>query len=665
MKVERIKLEGLVYVSLRTEWYCALADQLTNEDNIIDNAESLTSIKSQLKVRIVDLYKVLLLFQMKSISSLFKSKLTSFLCDAINFEDWSEDLQEVKDQELTFQSDIQQYCQERTKIAFSQILEKADIMTFNLQGIHIVIRNIISSLEDDKHEKCLQALYVVDPKNQLDKLESVKEELYTDSYRWILDTVEFSIFNHWDGMESGPCRLLWISGPTGTGKTMLMIGLIRQLRKFVMPSLSYFFLQSREKQSSTAVSMLRSLIWMLIVQHPSLITYIQKQYDNTGPSLFNDGWAFPFLKRIFLAMIKDDSLPPVYLILDALDECDAAKPGRREVIELIENSLSVTKKIKWLISSRPNPDIERELKKLNNKEVIELTPKLLKDPVEKYIDHKMKAFRSERDEEDGYTEEILNEIEVAIHKGANTTFLWVAFAFQELEETHGEKALDRIKALPSDLEGFYDHTMDRIENEKVRSAPDCKKLLRTVFLTYRPVTLSELAVLADLNSMSFARKIVKDCRSFLTIREDMVSLIHQSAKDYLGKKFETRLGDFGIAYYHFEISKNSIKYMNSLRKDIYNVGLLGRQPTNDEIPNPNPLDPIRYSCVHWLDHICEAKDSQIDLGECEFQDGGLCDSFLKIHFLHWLESLSLLGKLSEGLSGLSKFYYLFKVSIFR
>jgi hypothetical protein len=66
-----------------------------------------------------------------------------------------------------------------------------------------------------------------------------------------------------------------------------------------------------------------------------------------------------------------------------------------------------------------------------------------------------------------------------------------------------------------------------------------------------------------------------------------------------------------------------------------------------DVPNPDPLGSIRYSCMFWVDHLCKADDKSLDRRKEPFDDMAIF-AFLKEHFLHWLESLSLICNLSDG-----------------
>ena len=89
-----------------------------------------------------------------------------------------------------------------------------------------------------------------------------------------------------------------------------------------------------------------------------------------------------------------------------------------------------------------------------------------------------------------------------------------------------------------------------------------------------------------------------------------------------------------------------------LKRNIYNLDY-GFKPKDLTPPDPDPLAPIRYSCVFWADHLCSLDSDNLQcLGE--LTDDGKVFGFLKEYFLRWLESLSLMGQLSSGLLSIRK-----------
>jgi hypothetical protein len=247
---------------------------------------------------------------------------------------------------------------------------------------------------------------------------------------------------------------------------------------------------------------------------------------------------------------------------------------------------------------------------------------------------------------------------------AENTFLWVWFVFKELGKTNkfgklllnGKDALGKIKEFPLGLSNLYGRIMDMIDGGQVGYPQYCKNVLAAATIALRPLTLSELAILADL-PLDMPQTIVEDCGSFLTTKEETVYLIHQSAKDYLEENFTSRLQPAGIGQGHADIGRRSIGAMRSLlKRNMCNLSF-GFKSENMRPPDLDLLVPIRYSCVFWADHLCFRNGES---PECkrELTDDGAIWSFFKKHFLHWLEAVSLLGSLSEGIAAISKLHTL-------
>ena len=175
----------------------------------------------------------------------------------------------------------------------------------------------------DKDASCLADLYVTDPRDDKTRIEITKDCLLEEAYRWILDNVDFQRWR--DDQQS---RLLWIKGDPGKGKTMLLCGIINELKKSMAKTnhLSYFFCQATDLRINNATAVLRGLVYLLVDQQPSLIPHIRKKYDQAGKKLFEDANAWVALSEIFTNILQDPSLNSAYLIIDALDECVADLP---------------------------------------------------------------------------------------------------------------------------------------------------------------------------------------------------------------------------------------------------------------------------------------------------------------------------------------------------
>jgi Cdc6-like AAA superfamily ATPase len=170
--------------------------------------------------------------------------------------------------------------------------------------------------------------------------------LLEDSYRWIFDNPDFK---RW--LNDQQHQLLWIKGDPGKGKTMLLCGIINELKKSIAKTdlLSYFFYQATDLRINNATAALRGLVYMLVVQQPSLISHVLEKHKHAGKTLFEDVNAWVALSEIFTNILQDPSLNSTYLIIDALDECVTDLP---KLLLFIGEQLSVSRRVKWLISSR-------------------------------------------------------------------------------------------------------------------------------------------------------------------------------------------------------------------------------------------------------------------------------------------------------------------------
>jgi NACHT domain len=499
----------------------------------------------------------------------------------------------------------------------------------------------------DEDHRCLEDLLLTNPCHERTRIERTKGGLLNDSFCWILDNSEFQRWR-----EDKRSQLLWIKGDAGKGKTMLMIGIINELLLHVARSgkssvtevVSYFLCQGTDSRLNTATSVLRGMIYLLASQQPFLISHLRKEYDHAGRKLFEDSSAFYILSDIFEQMVQDPKLTAAYLIVDALDECEVGLP---ELLDLITKTVPQSSCIKWIVSSRNRDDIEQclELDDSHTRLSLELNAHHISHAVDVYVDHKVSRLVSLQNDK------VLQEkVRYQMRQKSNGTFLWVALVIGELRRVLKRNMLKVLEDIPSGLTLVYDRMMKHIQQLQGQHSRCCLLTLSAMTLAYRPLHLHEINIVAGLQEevtdLEDLERIINMCGSFLTIRENYVYFIHQSAKDYLTGNASALISPAGHWNIHYDMFSRSLDALSkTLRRDMYNLQDPGS--TVKDVPDPDPLASIRYSCVFWVDHLCEADDQSLDQSNKVFDDGAIF-AFLKEHFLHWLESLSLISKLLDG-----------------
>jgi hypothetical protein len=207
--------------------------------------------------------------------------------------------------------------------------------------------------------------------------------------------------------------------------------------------------------------------------------------------------------------------------------------------------------------------------------------------------------------------------------------------------------------------------IDQVRNSE--DAEPCKRILAVMSIVYRPITFDELASLVELpddlsKDFEALLEIIAICGSFLTVREDTIIFVHRSAKEFLIGGARNEIFPGGIEAGHYAIFSRSVQAMfKTLRRDIFQIRCPGYPIEKVAKPSPNPLAATQYACVYWVDHLQDSGcDENDDLG----LGGGYVDSFLQQKYLHWLEALSLLGSISEGIAALLKLDGLLQVSCY-
>jgi hypothetical protein len=499
--------------------------------------------------------------------------------------------------------------------------------------------------EVSKRDRCIQDVRLTDPRDDKKRIVDTKGGLLEGSYRWVLDHPSFK---QW---RSDPqSRLLWIKGDPGKGKTMLLCGATDGLAKSSSNNLSFFFCQGTNLDLNNATAVLRGLLYLLVSQQPSLASHLRKKYDQAGRSLFEDTNAWIAVSEIFTSVILDPDLQKTYLVIDALDECIADLP---KLLDLIIRTSSLSNCIKWLLSSRNELHIEQRLKSIDAQARLSLELKQNAEQVARavdvYIDEKLSYVDSLEDAT------LRSRVREVLRQKANGTFLWVALVVQELEKPESWDPLEVVEEAPVGLYQLYDRMADQIQQLAKRNSEMCHLLLSTVSVAYRPLHLAELGSLCKLRGQvstltKNTRTLVALCGSFLTVRDDQVYLIHQSAKDYLSD--EARAAVFGHkGEVHYNLFSQSLKLMTStLKRDMYGLRAPGCLINVVTTPATDPLATARYSCVYWIDHLYKSTFDKSARCNKDLQDSGAVHAFLQASYLYWLEALSLCKSMSKGVA---------------
>lgn len=580
----------------------------------------------------VNFFELLLVYQMRSICAYYRNKFFEFLRELADWDDWQNELKGILDAESTLNERMGQYVGVEVLSILQEVREKG----------RVEVRRL--TVQE------LQQLFVVNPRDEIEDIERRKEKLIEGTWEWVSTRPEFSGFCS----NSDNSRLLWITGTTGVGKTFLVIAIIRYLEtlreKAGRPPTSYFFIQGSFTKYNSPTAALRGLIWMLLQGQPWLMCHYREALDPTGRQIFDDTeTSFFTLKNMFKKIMRDPRVSRTYFLLDAVDEvheCDVdSKRHQGELLDLIQWSLSNNKDVKWLVSSEGDPDTEFQLSGCTGFTKLDLDreSKTMHDSVHIYIKKRFDILAAKRQCD-------LNQWAQDLEGKADGNFLMASSMFDQLKSRPTVDFKGILEEAPLGLDELYAKTMKKIDGLAGSYPRHCKRLLAILAIAEEPIHTDELLHLMDLPA-SDLEQVVGHCLAFLSVGGGKIGRKNKSAHKYMmAKGVQDRIfPPGGEDEMHSSIVSKLLQSMSSiLRRDIYNLGDPGIMIEEIHTPNPDPLIPISYACLHWIDHVTKISS------DAHLYNERVIDSFLKVDFLHWLEALSLMKSAPNGIHRLKK-----------
>ena len=176
---------------------------------------------------------------------------------------------------------------------------------------------------------------------------------------------------------------------------------IEDIRTAGLAAMAYYYFDFRDVKKQDRYGLLSSLVSQLSVELDSCYKVLSQLYSDHG-----SGMRKPTTDTLTRCMKDMLSLPgqrPIYIIVDALDECPdvSGKPSaREEVLELIQELVGLNiSNLHLCVASRPEIDIQKALKPLNPLEISLHEETGQKDDIIEYIkfvvysDRKMRSWK--------------------------------------------------------------------------------------------------------------------------------------------------------------------------------------------------------------------------------------------------------------------------------
>lgn len=190
--------------------------------------------------------------------------------------------------------------------------------------------------------------------------------------RWVQNDDRFKAWH----LDSGT---LWFTGIPGAGKTVLSSIIIDSLRHQTQKrqdfGLAYIYCSYNERGKQTAPDLVGSIVQQLFVRQKTLLmSEVAPLYENLRVTKSRPSLA-EYVNLLELAIIQYSR---VYVVVDALDECQEEGQTRRILVETLRG---FQPKVSLLVTSRDMPSIRQQLGTVEN---IDIRPS--DEDIESYVE---------------------------------------------------------------------------------------------------------------------------------------------------------------------------------------------------------------------------------------------------------------------------------------
>ncbi|KAH8992312.1 hypothetical protein EDB86DRAFT_2759314, partial [Lactarius hatsudake] len=418
-----------------------------------------------------------------------------------------------------------------------------------------------------------------------------------------------SMFGEWKSTGS----LLWIYGKPGSGKTILCSAIVQDiisLSEAGLASVAYFYFDFRDLDKQHIRNLLPSLLIQLSSQSDprrDILSRLYLAHDNGEKKP-----RVSVMTQCLRDMLTITDQRPIYVILDALDECPNSSgiPSPREqVVALVKDLVDLRlPHLHICITSRPEFDIRATLGPLALHSVSLHDQSGQKQDIVDYV-HSVVYSDSETMMKK-WREADKKMVVDALSEKADGMFRWVFCQLETLRQCLPQSVRRTLNELPESLDETYERVMMEI---KKANQVHAYRMLQCLTVAVRPLSVAELAELLafdfdvakdgipELNSdwrwEDHEQAVLSTCSSLITVVPDeespVVQFSHFSVKEFLmSDRLATSTGD--ISQYHISLEDSHTVLAQAC------LGFLLRDPDVTNGADSAPL--ARYAAEHWVTH---------------------------------------------------------------
>ncbi|KAM0539972.1 hypothetical protein ACHAO7_011651 [Fusarium culmorum] len=486
-------------------------------------------------------------------------------------------------------------------------------------------------------------------------LPNTRQELLDDVDYWIGDPNSKTVY--------------WLNGMAGTGKSTIARTVAHSRSKRGDLGASFFFKRG-EMDRGNLNKLISTLAHQLALSTPGVALFIKKALDN-NPAVVGKSVKEQFEKLIQEPLSEATTTattpPSVVMVIDALDECDQ-EADIKLLINIFSQAKTLRPHLRVFLTSRPELPIRLGFSEVQGsyQDLVlhEIPAQIVEHDIVVFLNDEFKKIRHD------FNMTVSDERKLPLDWPGRPTvqslaqmavplFIFAATVCRFIGDRRRspQRRLQTVLGHGKRSHGSQlDQTYAPILRSQITSLPkeereeiirDFRVIVGSIVTLASPLSVIALSCLIDVPPEAVDERL-DALHSVLSIpleRTIPVRLLHLSFRDYL----ITEESEFQVdkKHIHQSLAKHCLRIMRGgLQKNICGLSFPGMRRSAVDLRQLEKSMPsqLQYACMHWAYHQMEDNPNLDD-------DNEVYD-FLTTHFLHWLEAMSLLGRVEECLDSL-------------
>ncbi|CAE6502252.1 unnamed protein product [Rhizoctonia solani] len=433
-------------------------------------------------------------------------------------------------------------------------------------------------------------------------------------------------------------KIYWINGMAGTGKTTIAYSVCDELNATSKSAhgskvagtvkhqdasmLGASFFCSRMIPECREVKNIVPTIAYQLARYSIPFRYALHDILESEPEVSTRALKIQYQKLILDPLtVAQKSLPTDFIVvIDALDECENTD-SLGEILGLLW-STPVGLPIRFLVSSRPEPEISRRMKgrvnEQNNTRLVlhDLDADLVQADIEMYIRHKLEDIP-------------IKDVQLSgLIQRCGVLFIYASttcrFIRNEYHSGFLDKAVDAIiGSAPGDMEPGDERTIDGLyttilaaalgEQSEMRQANKRKMrdILETVLCAGEPMTMAAVADLVGLENTNQVDGLLQPLRSVLNVtgNANVVTTLHASFPDYMFSKDRSLNFHCEQKPRHLVLAEACLSMIDQVKPTFNICGIPTSSSLDDAVEGLEErvkkciCPGLAYACRYWSIHL--------------------------------------------------------------